>query len=356
MLRAPGTKLGPYAIVAPLGAGGMGEVYRARDSRLERDVAVKILPEAFAADAERMARFEREAKVLAALNHPNIAAIYGLEENALIMELVEGENLPSPLPLETALAYARQIAEGLEAAPPAGGRGPRSAADDPAELALRATALIYAFRHCPRRTPSAAPQHQLGDLRASARGSRQRCRHAHHLRRWEPRNPRSRTCHERANCTLAALVRLVAEETERDFTATGSTTFLRQDLKKGFEPDSSFYFRHAAAIRGKDVTDMATDPPPELIIEVDITSSSLNHFPLYAAIGISEIWRYDGHRVRFHRLEGSAYAQIEESAVLPPMTSAQATIFIERDRHEKAPDWLRAVRQWIRARITETPA
>ncbi len=78
MSLAPGTKLGPYQIVAPLGAGGMGEVYRARDARLDRDVAIKILPELFAQDPERLARFEREAKALAALNHPNIAAIYGI--------------------------------------------------------------------------------------------------------------------------------------------------------------------------------------------------------------------------------------------------------------------------------------
>src|SRR5580658_10085898 len=92
-----GTKLGPYEIVAPLGVGGMGEVYRARDSRLHRDVAIKTLPAAFANDAERMARFQREAQVLAALNHPNIGAIYGIEEFgstcALVMELVPGETL-----------------------------------------------------------------------------------------------------------------------------------------------------------------------------------------------------------------------------------------------------------------------
>jgi len=163
--------------------------------------------------------------------------------------------------------------------------------------------------------------------------------------------------HEMPNRTLARIAEITALETGRDFTASGSTTFKREDLEKGFEPDSSFYFRHAAAIRGKDKTDLATDPPPELIIEVDITSSSLNHFPLYAAIGVSEIWRYDGERVRFHRLEGSAYSPIEESSVLPPMTAAQATIFVERDRHEKAIDWRRAVCEWIRARpITETPA
>ena len=116
MSLSAGTRLGPYEIVAPLGAGGMGEVYRARDARLERDVAIKVLPQALAQDADRLARFEREAKALAALNHPNIAAIYGVEERALVMELVEGEDLRGPLPVETALHYARQIAEALEAA------------------------------------------------------------------------------------------------------------------------------------------------------------------------------------------------------------------------------------------------
>jgi Tol biopolymer transport system component len=94
----------------------MGEVYRARDTKLEREVAVKVLPAALAQDPERLARFEREAKVLAALNHPNIAQIYGLEQRALVMELVEGETLKGPLPIETALNYARQIADALEAA------------------------------------------------------------------------------------------------------------------------------------------------------------------------------------------------------------------------------------------------
>src|SRR5579864_7063477 len=116
MSLAAGTRLGAYEILAPLGAGGMGEVYRARDTKLKRDVALKVLPEAFASDPERMARFQREAEVLAALNHPNIAQIYGVEERALVMELVDGETLAGPLPLETALNYAKQIAEALEAA------------------------------------------------------------------------------------------------------------------------------------------------------------------------------------------------------------------------------------------------
>src|SRR4051794_641900 len=114
MALVAGTTLGSYKILSLLGAGGMGEVYRARDVRLKRDVALKILPAAFAQDQERMARFQREAELLAALNHPNIAAIYGLEENSLIMELVEGEMLSSPVSVETAVRYAKQIAEALE--------------------------------------------------------------------------------------------------------------------------------------------------------------------------------------------------------------------------------------------------
>src|SRR5580698_10201429 len=108
-----GTRLGPYEILAPIGAGGMGEVYRARDTKLDRDVAIKVLPPSFAQDPERLARFEREAKVLASLNHPNIAQIYGIAECALVMELVDGATLQGPLSLETALNYARQIADAL---------------------------------------------------------------------------------------------------------------------------------------------------------------------------------------------------------------------------------------------------
>src|SRR5580698_8793415 len=94
----------------------MGEVYRAKDTKLDREVAIKVLPGALAEDPERLARFEREAKVLASLNHPNIAQIYGIEDRALIMELVEGDTVKGPFSLETALNYAMQIANALEAA------------------------------------------------------------------------------------------------------------------------------------------------------------------------------------------------------------------------------------------------
>ena len=121
----PGTTLGPYAVTVKIGEGGMGEVYRARDTKLDRDVALKVLPQAFTDDPDRLARFEREAKVLASLNHPNIGHIYGLEEaegqKALVLELVEGPTLADriaqrPIPVEEALPIAKQIAEALEAA------------------------------------------------------------------------------------------------------------------------------------------------------------------------------------------------------------------------------------------------
>jgi len=129
MKLTAGDRIGPYEVLGAIGAGGMGEVYRARDSRLQRDVALKVLPDAVAADADRLARFEREARVLAALNHPNIAQIYGFEESgivrALVMELVEGEDLSAVIargavPLAEALPIGRQIAEALEAAHEAG--------------------------------------------------------------------------------------------------------------------------------------------------------------------------------------------------------------------------------------------
>src|SRR5258708_5289971 len=125
MALVAGTKLGSYEVLAQIGAGGMGEVYLAHDTKLGRDVAIKVLPEAFAHDPSRMLRFQREAKMLASLNHPNIATIHGLEQSGgtscLVMELVSGETLAErvkagPLPIEEALKIAVQIAEALEAA------------------------------------------------------------------------------------------------------------------------------------------------------------------------------------------------------------------------------------------------
>ena len=129
MALSPGTRLGRYRVAAEIGAGGMGEVYKATDPDLKRDVAIKVLPAALASDPERFTRFQREAEILASLNHPNIAIIYGLEKadhvQAIVMELVAGSDLADrialgPLPVDQALRIAKQIADALEAAHQAG--------------------------------------------------------------------------------------------------------------------------------------------------------------------------------------------------------------------------------------------
>src|SRR4029453_7234984 len=125
MSLAAGVRIGPYEVQSALGAGGMGEVWRARDTKLHRDVALKVLPDVFALDPDRLARFQREAQLLASLNHPGIGGIHGFEDSgglqALVLELVEGPTLADrltkgPIPLGEAIPIARQIAEALEAA------------------------------------------------------------------------------------------------------------------------------------------------------------------------------------------------------------------------------------------------
>src|SRR5712671_6702568 len=116
MPLSAGTRLGPYEILSALGGGGMGEVYRARDTRLERDVAIKVLPEPFAADPERLRRFEHEARAIAALNHPHICQLHDIGPGYLVLEYIEGEPLQGPMAVEQALPLALQMVSALEAA------------------------------------------------------------------------------------------------------------------------------------------------------------------------------------------------------------------------------------------------
>ena len=129
---SPQSSIGHYRIVSKLGEGGMGAVYRATDTKLNREVAIKVLPQAVASDPDRLARFTREAQVLASLNHPNIATVYGVEDRAIVMELVEGQSPAGPLSLEAALPLIRQLIDALEYAHEKGvvHRGSRGARDD----------------------------------------------------------------------------------------------------------------------------------------------------------------------------------------------------------------------------------
>jgi len=155
--------------------------------------------------------------------------------------------------------------------------------------------------------------------------------------------------HEQPNRILADLVAVLAEEFGLDVCPLGSTTFKRFELLKGFEPDSAFYIARAATYWDKEL-DPAVDPPPDLVIEVDVTSLSLDRFPIFAAFGVPEVWRYDGSRLAIFRLEAGRYVEAKSSAVLPPLTAAVATKFLADSRRMKSTEWLRRVRHWARAR------
>jgi Uma2 family endonuclease len=129
----------------------------------------------------------------------------------------------------------------------------------------------------------------------------------------------------------------------------GSTTFRREDLERGFEPDSCFYIQNEERVRGKDRIDLAVDPPPDLVIEIDITSPSFSKLPIYAQIGVPEVWRYDGERLKILVLEGSDYVETAESAVFPPVTSNVLTDFVEKSKTTRRMVWLEAVRGWARS-------
>jgi Uma2 family endonuclease len=152
--------------------------------------------------------------------------------------------------------------------------------------------------------------------------------------------------HEKFNRRIAQLVLAVTEELSIEAEDLGSTTFRREDLGRGFEPDSCFYIQNEERIRGKDRIDLSTDPPPDLVIEIDITSPSFSKLPIYAQMGVPEVWRYDGERMTILVLEGSDYVETTESIVLPPVTSTDLTRFVEQSKSTRRTDWLRGVREW----------
>ena len=155
--------------------------------------------------------------------------------------------------------------------------------------------------------------------------------------------------HERPNRRLATLVEVLAEEWALDIEQLGSMTFKRKDLQKGFEPDSCFYIQHADAIRDREEIDLAVDPPPDLSIEVDITSGSLNRFPIFAAVGIPEVWRFDGNRVAIFRLESGGYVESMNSVAFQAITGEILTQFLDDSQRLKSTAWLKRVREWARS-------
>jgi Uma2 family endonuclease len=152
--------------------------------------------------------------------------------------------------------------------------------------------------------------------------------------------------HEQINRVLAETFGMIADELGIDFIHAGSTTFKRRDLEKGFEPDSSFYIRNADAVRGKTQIDLKTDPPPDLVIEIDITSPSLNKFPIFAGLGITEVWRYSKGALTIFKLDSGEYREEAQSLALPGVTGERLTALIAAGQEMKRTEWLRSLHEW----------
>jgi Uma2 family endonuclease len=155
--------------------------------------------------------------------------------------------------------------------------------------------------------------------------------------------------HEIVNRTLALLVELVAAELSIEVMNVGSMTFKRQDLQQGFEPDSSFYIQNEERVRDRTQIDLTVDPPPDLVIEIEITRSAIAKLPIYAAMGVPEIWRWDGERVSIFRLRGSGYDDAPASAALPSLTSEMLTRFMAKSWTTRRTVWIHQLREWARS-------
>jgi Uma2 family endonuclease len=154
--------------------------------------------------------------------------------------------------------------------------------------------------------------------------------------------------HERLKRVVAIFVEVVAEELCINIEGLGSTTFRREDLQRGFEPDVCFYVQHAAHIRGKTELDLMVDPPPDVVIEIDLTHPALAKFPLFAQFGVPEVWRYHGSQWQIFRLAGEEYVEQAASTALPGLTAEIITSFLDQGLTLERLVWLRQVRQWVR--------
>jgi Uma2 family endonuclease len=153
---------------------------------------------------------------------------------------------------------------------------------------------------------------------------------------------------EECNRAIARLVEVLAEEMGVEVRDLGSTTFRRKDIKRGFEPDTCFYIQNEARVRGKSPLDLSVDPPPDLVIEVDITNPSLDKFPLFAQFGVPEIWQFDGRKLEIFLLSEGAYAKSEKSTALPFVVPEVLVGFVAESVSLGRLEWLRKVRGWAK--------
>jgi Uma2 family endonuclease len=153
--------------------------------------------------------------------------------------------------------------------------------------------------------------------------------------------------HEEYNRTISMLVEVVAEELSVDIRNLGSTTFKLHDQLRGTEPDSCFYIQHADSIAGKTSVDLAVDPPPDLVIEIDISRNSMDKLAVYAAIGVPEIWRFDGSALSIFRIAGQTYEEADRSAAMPALTKTVIEDFLNKSKKLSRTSWLKTLRRWV---------
>jgi Uma2 family endonuclease len=154
--------------------------------------------------------------------------------------------------------------------------------------------------------------------------------------------------HEELKHLIALYVEVIAEELGINVRGLGSTTFRREDMQRGFDPDTCFYVQNAGLIRGKTELDLTVAPPPDVVIEIDLTSPSLAKFPIFAQLGVPEIWRYDGRRWQIFRRADTTYVEQAESLAFPSLTAEILTDFLAESRTLDRLEWLRRLRAWVR--------
>jgi Uma2 family endonuclease len=158
--------------------------------------------------------------------------------------------------------------------------------------------------------------------------------------------------HEETAHTLTLLIDIVTAIMGIPIRRVGSTTFRREDLQRGFEADASFYIQREPGMRGKREADLSVDPPPDVIVEMEMSRSALNKLALFASMGVPEVWRCDGQRVIILALDGDHYRESAESLAVPVLTGADLTRFLAESRTQLSPDWFQAVSEWARAQRT----
>jgi Uma2 family endonuclease len=152
--------------------------------------------------------------------------------------------------------------------------------------------------------------------------------------------------HERYNLRIADLIGILADEMDIEVEGLGASTFTREDLERSFEADSCFYVQNVVKVRNKERVDLETDPPPDLVIEIEVTHPSINKLPLFAEFGVPEVWRYDGVRLEMFRLVGSQYEGTEESVAFPGVSADVLTRLLEQGKRLGRTGWLRVTRAW----------